>query len=102
MTQQEKDNLINEVIKEFDFERVDRVMRMLNWEWAAWGDKKFIPGIYGLISEAVRLMKEVLENDDGNFRSISCGGFRSTFDGEYLTLEFIVEDYEAIAEGGEK
>ena len=101
MTNEEKNKLIDEVLNEFDFEKVDSVMRYLGWKWAVWGDKRFIPGIYGLIKEATELMEQVLQYDDGEFHAIACGGFRATFDGVNLGLEFTVTSYET-CEGGEE
>ena len=93
MTEEEKSKLVKEVLNEFDFAKVDRVMRMLNWEWAIFGKHRAIPGIYGLMTEARDMLYKVLEHEDENW--IRCGGFRASWDGVALGLEFILTSYGA-------
>ena len=94
MTKEEKDKLVEEVLNEFDFAKVDRVMRMLNWEWAIFGKHRAIPGIYGLMTEAKDMLYKVLNDRDGEDCWMLCGGFRASWDGENLGLEFILTSYE--------
>ena len=94
---------VEEVIENFDFEKVHEVMKMLNWKWD--GDN---PGELPTIP-TVEKMKEVVKD---LFRSIedqiakgntwfhdctstgTAGGFRATIDGDVYTLEFVLEEYE--------
>lgn len=100
---------VEEVIENFDFEKVHEVMKMLNWKWN--GDN---PGELSTIP-TVEKMKEVVKD---LFRSMedqiaegvaksgtwsdytdctstgSAGGFRATIDGDVYTLEFVLEEYE--------
>ena len=93
MKQEEKNKLVEEVLNEFDFAKVDRVMRMLDWEWSIFGKHRAIPGIYGLMTEARDLLYQVLGRENEGW--ICCGGFRASWDGESLELEFILTSYEA-------
>ena len=93
---------VEEVIENFDFEKVHGVMKMLNWKWD--GDN---PGELPTIP-TVEKMKEVVKD---LFRSMeeqiaksgtwpdctstgTAGGFRAMIDGDVYTLEFILEEYE--------
>ena len=97
---------VEEVIENFDFEKVHEVMKMLNWKWD--GDN---PGELPTIP-TVEKMKEVVKD---LFRSMedqiakgvaksgtwpdytstgSAGGFRATIDDDVYTLEFVLEEYE--------
>ena len=97
---------VEEVIENFDFEKVYEVMKMLNWKWD--GDN---PGELPTIP-TVEKMKEVVKD---LFRSMedqiakgdtwsgcspidnitgTTGGFRATIDGDVYTLEFVLEEYE--------
>ena len=95
---------VEEVIENFDFEKVHEVMKILNWKWD--GDN---PGELPTIP-TVEKMKEVVKD---LFRSMedqieiaksstwfdctstsSAGGFRATIDGDVYTLEFVLEEYE--------
>ena len=86
--------LLDEVLKEFDFEKVDSVMRYLGWKWVAWGCKMVIPGIYGLMKVAQELLEEVLKYDDGIYHDILSGGLKASFDGTTLGLEFVISSFE--------
>lgn len=95
---------IDEILVNFDFEKVHRIMELLDWTWSSWIDEEGdvheeeIPSVYALRCEALRLMKESLDEGEG----ISTGGFRVNFQdnndwfGEdicFMSLEFIaVED----------
>lgn len=97
---------VEEVIENFDFEKVHEVMKMLNWKWD--GDN---PGELPTIP-TVEKMKEVVKD---LFRSMedqiakgvaksgtwtdctstgAAGGFRATIDDDVYTLEFVLEEYE--------
>ena len=93
MNKEEKERMVEDLLSEFDFEKVDKVMRLLDWKWCVYGDKQVIPGVYGLITEARRLLFEVLEEDEKEYHSLSCGGLKASWDGEYLELEFILTEW---------
>lgn len=97
---------VEEVIENFDFEKVHEVMKMLNWKWD--GDN---PGELPTIP-TVEKMKEVVKDlfrsmEDQIAKGVAksgtwtdctstgiAGGFRATIDGDVYTLEFVLEEYE--------
>jgi hypothetical protein len=95
-----KEDLINEVMDEFDYDKVQRVMEFLNWDWASVngvlsvGDLKRMSRILliSCINGAMAYKKDY---------SASTGGFKAeaTWDNERnkiysLTLRFVLEETE--------
>ncbi len=80
---------LEDIINQFPFNKVHKVMTVLNWEWYEQG----VPGVAALITEATRLLRD-LEGYPLDATSLACGGFRVT---RYLneeqdwvyTLEFV-------------
>ena len=90
MTDEEK---INEVLEEFDFEKVHEVMNFLKWKWADNNDTMSIPSHYRIIEEAKRLLYYCKKEKDDI--TISTGGFIAQKDkdenGEsYYSLSFVI------------
>lgn len=101
-------SLIDEVMDNFDFHKVHKVMKCLNWSWAF---SNGVPEIYELKEEARRLLNEclydVIQHAEDTW-SIATGGFkvRATnykdaeveSDDDFhlaLSLSFEVEDWDA-------
>lgn len=84
---------IDDIMRNFDFARVRRVMRSLDWRWAHVVDGKLVvPTEAELRHEAQRLLN-LLQQEQINF--IGCGGFharRNTTDGSY-ELAFVVTEW---------
>lgn len=83
--------LINEVLDEFDFEKVHKAMKTLNWGWMRSNGK--VPSIGQLVLCAQELLEDVSKMEVGY--SIGTGGFKaakvdSYDDGVGLELEFIL------------
>lgn len=106
-----KDDMINEVLAWFDFEKVNKVMIALNWKWAGTG----VPSIRELKESAVERMENAIElvlspdnksHDDVAWIS-SSGGLKAMAwkheDGTLakIQLEFIVSDWDAESESPE-
>lgn len=101
---------VDEILTEFDFKKVYRIMKMMGWCWANWEDEygnvhtNKIPSEYAIRKEALRLICRALE--DGTF--ISSGGFDVDWsydeghlaredDGSYITylsLKFVLERWD--------
>jgi hypothetical protein len=102
---QTRQNMIQEIIECFDFEKCRHVMLALNWGW--WGQGT--PSIETMIKSATNRLNEAVEgvlNRENNTRSdvpyiVSSGGFKATAYKnrygylDYLTLEFVVTEWEA-------
>ena len=101
-----KSDMVNEVLAQFDFEKVNKTMYLLNWKWF---DKADIPTItelkesaeqhlYSAIEQA--LSPTNIEHHEVGWHSAS-GGFKATaWKNEDNTLariqlEFIVADWDA-------
>jgi len=96
MTQKQQDAIDN-IMDNFKFEQVRKVMEPLDWEWA--GTEEGVPTIPELRREARRLLKMSFEEKT----NVSTGGFHvmyeSNDDGEFIQLMFAVEEwYEEIEE----
>ena len=106
--QEKFQSLIDDVMDSFDFHKVHKVMKSLNWQWAFTDNG--VPEVYELRREARRLLEECLyemiKHGEDNW-SITTGGFfaRATNyketeveDDEFhlgLKLSFEVEDWDA-------
>ena len=100
-----KDDMINEVLAHFDFDKVNQTMKALNWTWRDEG----IPTIQQLKESAEYHMNSAIEQvlseknkESHNVAFISAsGGFKAsawkTKKGklEIVRLEFIVSEWDA-------
>lgn len=85
-TEQEKTHLINRIMRNFDFQKVYRVMVALDWEWMG---KK--PTFCQIKKKAEELLYRLLENTN----NVSCatGGFRAFREGDNIGLLFYVDEF---------
>ena len=91
------DAKIKSILNHFDFNRVKKVMDVLNWKWAS--SKNGVPDMDKIIGLATRLLIDACVEKT----NISTGGFRAVYDDNgdgdpYVGLEFIVEECEGFAE----
>jgi len=85
-----------EIIKNFDFEKVRKVMVTLEWYW---NGEIQAPSVGDLMLTAQRLLTEVVEKEDD--WSMSTGGFLATKMNGMLALKFMVDEWEVDLEEGE-
>ncbi len=85
---------IDEIMDNFDFDKVHRCMIALDWKWDI-ADCKGIPDIVDLRRMARRLLRECVDKNEG-----STGGFAAGIDrdGGCLWLSFVVENWDAYKE----
>lgn len=94
----DKDNAINEVIDNFDFEKVHKVMELLEWKWAFCGGSDYgIPSTQDLIDLAERILGEAWDEKT----RIATGGFVAEYDDSgdgkpWLELSFVVEESQTL------
>jgi hypothetical protein len=62
-----------DLVNQFDFARVHKVMTVLDWTWAGDG----VPGVVSMVETAHRLLED-LEESKRDVTSISTGGFRAS------------------------
>lgn len=87
--------LIDEILDNFEFEKVHKVMTFLDWRWVG-----VLPDVADLRAQARKLLKECLKFRGEKPRHIETGGFMAEYnleeeDGyELLTLSFILNSWE--------
>jgi hypothetical protein len=95
----EEQALVDECIRYFDFEKVEKTMKALNWKWSM--DRARIPTQAEMILGAQHLLGKVLleyRNAPGQYGT-ACGGFEAEVfpaipEGvPILKLRFVVEDW---------
>lgn len=87
------DKMVERVMDEFDFYRVQQVMLQLNWKWHLGNGVTEIPSLYRLMKEAKELLCIVAKYyGKQDFYSCGSGGFSASIDGKHLTLQFILTD----------
>ena len=79
---------IDNILDEFDFERVHKVMVALNWQWH---NTDGVPTIGDLRRTARDLLRSVVQD---NHVMVGSGGFFAYKDAEVLGLRFEVASYE--------
>lgn len=85
------DDQIKIIMKEFDFEKVNRAMTLLDWQWFGVGR---VPTIEEIKEVANRLLNDVwnVDEDDSQFYTMGIGGleaYKFVYDGlKYLELKF--------------
>jgi hypothetical protein len=99
MTQKQQDALDN-IMDNFDFDQVHKVMVFLNWKWANGNGSLGVPEKYELRGEARRLLKMAIEEKT----TVSTGGFiaeyrESEVDG-WMDLKFVVSDWDEVVKIG--
>jgi hypothetical protein len=84
---------IDNIIQNFDFEKVHKTMKILKWRWVI-GRELVIPSVQQLVEKARSLLIEAATKTT----SVELGGFKATAkysekDILCLRLEFILERY---------
>lgn len=94
---------IANVMENFDFYKVHKVMELLQWVWITCGEdgKATVPSVAQMKAEAKRLLIEAVYEKT----NIATGGFKAVYESDgpddddpYIGLEFIVEDCEGFDE----
>lgn len=86
---------IEDIMRDFNFDKVQRVMKLLHWKWAL--TKFGVPTIEELKGEARRLLVEAAVEET----QVATGGFRAVYEKSgpsdpdpFISLEFILEECE--------
>lgn len=90
---------VYDVLKNFDFEKVQKIMTSLDWKWC--GTLHGVPTVDEIKALAHRLLVDAIYENT----TIATGGLRATYESKkdeddvsFLSLEFIVEEWEGVAE----
>ena len=98
MTEKEFDAIEN-IMDNFDFDNVHKVMTYLNWEWA--NTENGVPTKSELRSEARRLIKMAIKDKT----RVSTGGFEVDYideDGGWVSLKFVLSEWDSEIEKNDK
>ena len=89
-----KQEHIDEILDQFDFETVRKVMVALDWTWSSTDGNHFqVPEIYNLRKVARDLLQQCANTESKHY-FCSTGGFSAEKrDGDTLILEFVVSDW---------
>lgn len=79
--------MIEEILEEFDFGTVSKVMHLTKWSWVGIG----VPTPEALKNKARELLQELLDNTES--QTISTGGLEAYRHGEVIGLRFVLEEY---------
>lgn len=78
---------IEDILESFDFEKVHKVMKFIDWQWAILANGKYIFRVPTVL-ELKERAKELLMDSTENKRSISSGGFEVILKEEnFLTFD---------------
>lgn len=87
-----EEQIIDDILDEFDFGKVEQVMEHLNWVWY---NSEDVPTLGQLRKQARSLMKECMKHEE---YTVATGGFwvqKRTFDGEpFYRLMFVVSEWD--------
>jgi len=83
ITQEKKQQMIDEIMDSFEFEKVHKTMVALDWRWVG---VEGVPDILAIRKFARNCLKYAF-----HYGLYGCGGFRATYKEGILALEFIVE-----------
>ena len=98
---EKQQELIDEIMDEFDFRRVHKTMEFLNWHWGGRGvpaGELRVPSLAELRKEARRMLKDCCL--EGHY-STESGGLRAEYfaetvdEVEWMRLSFILADWSA-------
>lgn len=84
-----KEKHIEEILNNFDFEKVHNIMVALDWKWFGVG----VPSVEDLKKQALELLNEICNYD---ITSSSTGGLKAIKCDDYLELEFIITSFDSI------
>ena len=90
MLTEKQQEIVDDIMDNFDFDKVHNVMVELDWGWGDSDGNLSIPEIWELKKSARRLLKESMEEG----LCVATGGFQVDKDGDYISLKFIVEEWD--------
>jgi hypothetical protein len=85
-----RDAMIKDIMADFDFAQVHRVMQSLDWQW----QYKGVPSLYEIMKSAEKLLIDAYNKTT----TVSCGGFTAKMENGSLELSFILESMTTFTE----
>ena len=97
------DRMITDIMEDFDFEKVRKVMLLLDWKWDIGNGEMTVPSIYRMTRQAEWLLRDVAKYYGvKDHHTISTGGFTAMLYDDMLTLSFELEEVTAFPEDYEE
>ena len=86
-------NLVDDIMDNFDFAKVEEVMNFLKWKWANEDGRLSIPDKGEIKAEARRLLAIAIKEKTW----VEAGGFRAEYTPKYkdLSLRFVIAEWDA-------
>ena len=91
-----EDDIIDDILDEFDFGKVQKVMEALDWTWFEDGvSPSEVPTLGKLRKKARSLLKECMQFPEYSTATGGLWASKKTFDGHpYYRLQFVVTDWD--------
>lgn len=87
------EKMIEEIMEDFDFGKVHRVMVQTKHKWADMEGTEKVPSIYRIMKHAEELLRTCASHyGDMDDFSISSGGFMARLDAGMLYLHYVLEE----------
>lgn len=89
MKEKIKQEMINDIMNDINFEDIHKAMLATDWKWAEDGGKLEVPGLCRIIERAKWMLSQIMY---GNRHFIASGGFEAELDEEgVLSLRFVLD-----------
>lgn len=89
----DKDEHIDFILNNFDFDKVHKIMTFLDWEWIDFKQlKSSVPTIGEMKAAVTEMMYDICES---NYDNVEVGGFRVNKYDDHLELIFKVAGFES-------
>lgn len=85
-----RDAMIKDIMANFDFAEVHRVMQSLDWQW----QYKGVPSLYEIMKSAETLLIDAYNKTT----TVAQGGFMASMENDSLSLSFVLESMTTFAE----
>ena len=95
--EQLKEQMIDDVLYEFDFGKVQRIMTEIDWKWDINGELD-VPTTKRLMKRAKQLLSEAFDKES----QVSTGGLIASYQDGILSLVFALEEKNAYNEDYEE
>ena len=92
------ENMVAEVMEDFNFDLVHRIMVNLDWKWCIGDGEMATPSTYRIMKRAEELLVSAANHYGVDNYSCGGGGFMAHLDGKSLTLQFILAEMTSCAD----
>ena len=86
----------DEILDEFDFQKLHTAMMAVGWEWYFDKENYGVPNVRTLVREAEILLLRVIDkrlNEGAKNTTVGTGGFNAWVEGDTIGLNFTIESW---------